>query len=135
MQINRLAGTVFLAALMAGASAPHLAAQGTSPAMFDAVTESKKVIEQLGLGKFAEIEARFSPEMATALPAGQLATAWGQLTAQAGKLTELGEPRIEDRDGVRLVIFPATYANATLNLILAWSADHKLAGLLAQPRG
>lgn len=113
---------------------PRAEAQGTSPAMFDAVTESKKVIADLGAGKFADVEARFSTEMAQALPAGQLATAWGQLTSQAGKLTELGEPRIEDRDGARIVIFPATYEHAAVNLILAWTADHKLGGLLAQPR-
>ena len=134
MRRTRLAGSLFLAALLTGLSTPALSAQGTSPAMFDEVAESKKVIEQLGLGKFAEIEARFAPEMATALPAGRLATAWGQLTTQAGKLTELGEPRIEDREGVRIVIFPATYENAALNLIVAWTADHKLGGLLAQPR-
>jgi len=131
---NRLTGSLFLATLMACMVVPGLSAQGTSPAMFDAVTESKKVIEQLGLGKFTEVEARFSTEMATALPAGQLSTAWGQLTTQAGKLTSLGEPKIEDRDGVRVVIFPASYENVTVNLILAWTADHKLGGLLAQPR-
>ena len=133
-QTARRAASTTIAALLLLLGAPRAQAQGTSPAMFDAVTESRKVIEDLGLGRFAEVEARFAPEMAQALPAGQLATAWGQLTSQAGKLTELGEPRIEDREGVRVVIFPATYEHVAVNLIVAWTADHKLGGLLAQPR-
>jgi hypothetical protein len=126
-----MAGMLAIGAL---GGANTIAAQTPSPAMFDHVAESRMVIEALGAGKFTEVEARYDPEMLQALPAGQLAVAWAQITTQAGKLTELGEPRVEDREGMRLVIFPATYERAPLNLILAWTAEHKLGALLAQPR-
>jgi hypothetical protein len=126
-----VAGVVAMGVLC---GAETVAAQTPSPAMFDHVAESRLVIAELGAGKFTEVEARYSAEMLQALPAGQLAVAWAQITTQAGKLTELGEPRVEDREGMRLVIFPATYERAPLNLILAWTAEHKLGALLAQPR-
>lgn len=111
-------------------------AQAAPPAAgFDAKAEARRVIDALGESRFAEVEARFSAQMAAALPAGQLAVAWNQLTVQAGTLKVLGEPKLEERDGVTVVTFPAEYERAKLNLIIAWDGERRLAGLLAQPAG
>lgn len=108
----------------------------TPPApAFDAKVESRKVVDALAESRFSEIEARYSPQMAEALPVGQLAVAWGQLTAQVGTMKELGEPRVEEQNGATVVIFPAEYDGAKLNLVIAWNAERKLVGLLAQPAG
>lgn len=110
-------------------------AQAPPAAEFDAKVEARKVIDALAESRFSEIEARYGPEMAAALPVGQLAVAWGQLTAQVGTMKELGEPRVEDRNGATVVVFPAEYEGAKLNLIVAWNVERKLVGLLAQPAG
>lgn len=111
-------------------------AQTPAPAPgFDAKVESRKIVDALAESRFTEIEAHFSPEMAAALPVGQLAVAWGQLTAQVGTMKELGEPRVEEQNGATVVIFPAEYDGAKLNLVIAWNAQRKLVGLLAQPAG
>jgi hypothetical protein len=111
-------------------------AQATPPApAFDAKVEARKVVDALAESRFSEIEARYSPEMAEALPVGQLAVAWAQVTSQVGTLKELGEPRVEERNGATVVTFPAEYEGAKLNLIVAWNAERKLVGLLAQPAG
>jgi hypothetical protein len=105
------------------------------PPEFDAKVEARKVVDALTESRFGEIEARYSPEMAEALPVGQLAVAWGQLTAQVGTMKELGEPRVEEQNGATVVTFPAEYEGAKLNLVVAWNAERKLVGLLAQPAG
>lgn len=125
---------MLLAATTLLVSAP-LRAQAPAAPAFDPIVESRKVIDALGAARFAEIEARYGPEMAQALPAGQLAIAWGQLVTQVGALKELGEPRLEEQNGIRIVTFPATYDGAHLTLLVGWNSDHKLVALLARPAG
>ncbi|MFN2315875.1 MAG: DUF3887 domain-containing protein [Gemmatimonadales bacterium] len=110
-------------------------AQAPPAAEFDAKVESRKVIDALAESRFSEIEARYSSQMAEALPVGQLAVAWGQLTAQVGTMKTAGEPQVADQNGATVVTFPAEYEGAKLNLIVAWNAERKLVGLLAQPAG
>ena len=121
-----------LAATVLLASVPVEAQQSGE---FDHKVEARKIVDALAESRFTEIEAHFSPEMAAALPVGQLAVAWGQLTAQVGTMKELGEPRVEEQNGATVVIFPAEYEGAKLNLVIAWNAERKLVGLLAQPAG
>lgn len=124
-----LAATTLFGANMSTAQTPAPAPE------FDAKVEARKIVDALAESRFTEIEARYSSQMAEALPVGQLAVAWGQLTAQVGTMKELGEPRVEERNGATVVIFPAEYEGAKLNLIVAWNAERKLVGLLAQPAG
>lgn len=121
-----LAATMFLGAL------PVAAQQGEG---FDHRVEARKVIDALGASRFAEVEGRFSAQMAAALPPGQLAQAWAQVTAQVGTLKSLGEPQVQEQNGATVIIFPAEYERGKLNLIVAWDPERKLVGLLAQPAG
>lgn len=125
-----LAATMLMAVSSAWAQSP-----APAPAPFDAVAESRKVIDALGAGRFAEVEARYSPEMLQALPVGQLAVAWAQVNQQLGALKRMGEPKVEVRDGITVVTFPAVYDVAPINLLVMWNAAGKMAGLLAQPGG
>lgn len=130
--MKRFRPLALLAATFLLASVPVEAQQSGE---FDHKVESRKIVDALAESRFSEIEERYSPEMAAALPVGQLAVAWGQITAQVGTMKTLGEPRVEERDGVTVVIFPATYDGVNLNLIIAWNIERKLVGLLAQPAG
>jgi len=133
MQFATLARPLMLFAATTLASTATLRAQTPPPAAFDAVAEARKVVEDLKAERYAAIEARFSPEMAQALPVGQLKTAWMQLLTQVGAFQSVADPRIERPGGVTVVVFPATYEKSKINLIVAWDASNKLAGLLAQP--
>lgn len=106
-----------------------------APIEFDAKAEAQKVIDALGARKFGEVEAKFSAQMAAALPAGRLAMAWDQLHAQAGALKAIGEPQVQEQNGMTIVTFPAEYEQGKLNIVIAWDGERKLAGLLAQPAG
>jgi len=132
MTVARLIRPLVLLAATTLAVSGTARAQAPSPA-FDAVAEAKKVVADLSQGRFAEVEARFTPEMAQAIPAGQLSQLWAQLIAQAGAFKEVGEPQMEEREGLRIVTFPATYEGGKVNLRVVWNADRKLAGLQAQP--
>ncbi len=110
-------------------------AQGAPAQRFDAKAEARKVVDALAAGRFGEIEARYSTQMLEALPVGRLAAAWSQVTTQVGAMKSVGEPRVEEQDGATIVIFPAEYEGARLNLVIAFNAEHKLVGLLAQPGG
>jgi hypothetical protein len=115
---------------------PTLGGAQASPApAFDAKVEARKVVDALAAGRFGEIEARYSAQMLAALPVGQLAVAWGQLTSQVGAMKSLGDPRVEEQNGATVVTFPAEYDGARLNLVIAFDALRKLVGLLAQSGG
>lgn len=126
---------ILLAATTLFGATTSSAQAAPAPVEFDAKAEARKVVDALGESRFSEVEARFNAQMAAALPAGQLAMAWSQLTAQVGTLKVLGEPKLEEQNGVTIVTFPAEYEQAKLNLIIAWDGERRLAGLLAQPAG
>ena len=130
--MKRFRPLALLAATVLLASVPVAAQQSGE---FDHKAEARKIVDALAESRFTEIEALYSPEMAAALPVGQLAVAWAQVTAQVGTMKELGEPRVEEQNGATVVIFPAEYEGAKLNLVIAWNAERKLVGLLAQPAG
>ncbi len=133
MKLSRLARPLVLLAATTLAAPVALRAQAPAAPAFDAVAEARKVVADLAAGRFAEVEARYSTEMAQALPAGRLALAWAQVAQMAGEFREVADPRVEQQGAAVVVTFPATYERARLNLIVAFDAGHKLAGLLAQP--
>lgn len=135
MTVARLIRPLLLMAATTLAVPAGARAQAAPAPAFDAVGEAKKVVADLSQGRFAAVEARFTPEMAQAIPAGQLAQLWAQLIAQAGAFKEVAEPTMEEREGMRIVTFPATYESAKVHLRVVWNADRKLAGLQAQPAG
>jgi len=87
---------------------------------------------QLGDGRFAEIERSFTPQMATALPAAKLAQIWGQLTAQAGTLREVGQPRAAASGAAAVVTVPLTLERGAFDLVVT-VAGERIAGLWIRP--
>jgi uncharacterized protein len=83
---------------------------------------------QLAEGRFSEIEPRFTPEMAGALPAAKLAQIWAQLTAQAGPLRAIGQPRAAQRGSAALVTVPLRFEKGAFDLAVTVSGE-RIAGL------
>ncbi len=100
---------------------------------FDAAREADKVLDTMDAGDFAAVHARFDTTMAAAITAEQLAQGWKALPAQAGALKARGDARVVDRDGRTLVSIPLHYEKAELNAMLAFDAEHRIAGFAIRP--
>lgn len=87
----------------------------------------------LAKGDVDAVAARFSPQMAAALPPERFREFWGGLSAQLGALQSLGEPVVRSEAGVENAWVPATFANAVVSLRLFFDAEGRLAGLRVVP--
>lgn len=125
--MTRRFALLVLAACGAGlAAAPGHAASAESLAT--------EVAGDLVAGRLAAVVARFTPEMAKALPQPTLAALWNGVVGQAGAVRELGTPRRlpTSAPGVVVMIVPMTLERARLDLKVS-VADDRVAGLFISP--
>lgn len=83
-------------------------------------------------GKFAELEAQFTPQMASALPADRLAQTWRGIIAKTGPLRGTGTPRETQQGGLTAIIVPLRFDGGILDLVLSYQQG-KIAGLFIRP--
>jgi len=83
-------------------------------------------------GRFADLTAQFTPQMASALPADRLAQTWQGLLAQAGPLRGTGTPREMQQGALTIVVVPLRFARAALDLVLSYDQG-RIAGLFIRP--
>src|SRR5262249_61504052 len=109
-----------------------------APALARAQEPSEKmalaIVEKLIAGKFSEIVAQFSPEMAAAVPGPALEQAWDQLTATEGPVRGLGAPRTTWRDDVAVTVVAVQFQRTSFDIRMTIRAG-RLAGLLIIPVG
>jgi hypothetical protein len=122
MSIARASFIVMVAACLFAA---HAAAQTPQQSALAAA-------RMLDEGRFADLGAQFTPQMASALPADRLAQTWRGVVAQAGPLRGTGTPREMRQGGLTIVIVPLRFERATLDLMLSYQQD-KIAGLFIRP--
>jgi len=104
-----------------------------APAQSDAIAAALSVLDAMDAGDFAGVHARFDETMAAAVSEDQLRTLWTSLPSQIGAAKGRGEPRMRERDGVRVVVVPLMYEAATLDASLAFEADGRISGFLIKP--
>jgi uncharacterized protein len=92
------------------------------------------VAGELASGKFAEIAARFTPEMAKALPESALEQAWADLRSKAGPVRNIGTARIKQQVPVTVVIVPLQLERGAFDLQVS-VAGGRVAGLFIVPAG
>ncbi|HUH90203.1 MAG TPA: DUF3887 domain-containing protein, partial [Lysobacter sp.] len=90
-------------------------------------------LDQLDAGDFAGAEARFTVQMASAVPAAKLKAVWDSLPQQAGPAKGRGEARLAKHDDMHVVIIPLHHEKAELLAQIAIDADGRIAGFLVQP--
>ena len=83
-------------------------------------------------GRFAAIEARFSPAMREAFPVDGLKSIWWALTTDFGAFASRGESQSSDRDGAVLVVIPIAFERRTIDLKLVFDGE-ALVGLFHAP--
>ncbi|MFN7989424.1 MAG: alpha/beta fold hydrolase [Thermoanaerobaculia bacterium] len=120
--------------LLAPAPAPAAApAAATALAAPRTAELAREVTALLAKGDLDAVAARFSPQMAAALPAERFKQVWNGLPAQLGALKSLGAPVVRSEGGVESAWVPATYENAVVSLRMAFDAEGRLAGLRVLP--
>lgn len=117
-------------ALATPADPPEAAAAGTA-ARAEAL--AREVAGHLRKGETAAVAARFSPQMAAALPAERFREVWGSLPAQLGALKSLGEPVVRVVEGVGNAWVPAAYEKALVSLHMVFDGEGRLIGLRIVP--
>lgn len=94
---------------------------------------AREVAGHLRKGDTAAVAARFSPQMAAALPAERFREIWGSLPAQLGALKSIGEPVGRVVEGVGNAWVPAAYEKSLVSLHMVFDAEGRLVGLRILP--
>ena len=127
---------LLVAALSLAGARPAPAEPPKPPAASPAsrtVALAKEVASLLAKGETAAVAARFSPQMAAALPAERFREVWSSLPAQLGALKSLGEPVVRTEAGAEGAWVPATFEKTVVSLRMAFDADGRLSGLRIVP--
>jgi hypothetical protein len=96
-------------------------------------TVARDVATQLGKADFDAIEAKFSAQVAQALPHGELAKVWGTVIEKTGPLAGCEQKDIKTMPQGTLVTLSCKFEKVTLPLVIGVDADAKIAGLRVLP--
>jgi len=99
----------------------------------DPASIAAALLDELDARDYAAAAARFTPEMAAAVPADKLAAVWESLPSQAGVATGRGEPQVAVAGDTAIVTIPLHYAGAELVAKVAVDAQGKVPGFVIQP--
>jgi dienelactone hydrolase len=105
----------------------------TAPSKSDPIAAANAVLNDMDAGRYDAVYARFSPEMAAAVDAGQLKTVWMSMPLQFGKFQHRGAARVENAKGTTVVVIPLVYEHLTLEALVATDANGRIAGFLVRP--
>ena len=94
---------------------------------------AREVAALLAKGDLDAVAARFSAQMAAALPVEKLREVWTALPGQLGALKSLGTPVVRTEGGVENAWVPATFERAVVSLRMYFDAEGRLAGLRIVP--
>jgi Protein of unknown function (DUF3887) len=103
------------------------AASGQEPTRYTKVADQLK--DLINAGDYAGIQAKFNKQMDAALPLDKSTAFFKGLTRQVGKIQKFGEPR--SVGGV--MVFPAKFEKATLDMQIALDGRGLIAGLMFKP--
>jgi pimeloyl-ACP methyl ester carboxylesterase len=101
----------------------------------DAVKTARQFAESLAKGRYDDAAKLYDETMAKALPVEKLKAAWEQVAASSGAFKSLGEPAASKEGGYDVVIIPAKFKNASLNLRIVVNDQRQVAGFFIQPGG
>ena len=92
-----------------------------------------EVMNEIVAGNFKKVETQYNSTMAAALPPGRLAQAWAQLIAQAGEFKGIAQASSQRTQELQVVTFVSVFQRATLDAIIVFGSDGRIAGLRFVP--
>lgn len=94
---------------------------------------ARQLVDRLDRGQFDEVVAMFDAKMQDVLPANKLQEAWQSVTAQVGPFQGQLEARTEQRDAYQVVFVTGQFAQAVLDIQIAFDQEGRVAGLFFVP--
>jgi alpha-beta hydrolase superfamily lysophospholipase len=100
-----------------------------------AIGHAARVLDLLGAGKFEDVAAEFNAKMAAAMPVARLRDVWTAVRGQAGALTSIISQRVVTQPTGNLTVVNACqFEKATLNVMVSFDPENKIAGMNISPR-
>jgi len=106
----------------------------TLTAQTDGVSHARRVLDLLRQEKFADVTKEFNAQMAAALPAQTLAQVWAAMRTQVGEFKSESSQQSANAGGVNVVTLGVQFERAAANMVVAFDAENKIAGLQFVPR-
>jgi uncharacterized protein len=106
----------------------------TLTAQTDGVSHARRVLDLLRQEKFADVAKEFNAQMAAALPAQTLAQVWAAMRAQVGEFKSESSQQSANAGGVNVVTLGVQFERAAANMVVAFDAENRIAGLQFVPR-
>lgn len=94
---------------------------------------SAAVLADLEAGRFAEVAARFGPELLAAVPAEKLAAVWGDLSKSFGALKSRGAAQASPSPAGTLIVQRLEFEGGKLDMKTTVDAAGRVVGLLITP--
>ncbi len=130
MRIRSLTGAALIAAMLISITA---AAQ--APAQQDYEAMARAVIGDLAARRFDRVTARFTEQMAQALPGDKLGTSWDAVIAQVGAFQSITSVENDEVAGNHIVLVTCAFERLTLTFRLVFDSQGRLAGFSSVPPG
>jgi len=121
--------SIFIAVLIPLSALPTPAQ--TPPS--DSRAHAAEVLDDITAGRFEAVEAQFADEVSAALPPGMLARTWEQLTAQVGDFKRAAKGASQQMQGNRIETRVCVFERATLDAVIAFTPEGRIAGLRFVP--
>jgi fermentation-respiration switch protein FrsA (DUF1100 family) len=100
-----------------------------------AIDHAKRALDLLGHDRFEDVAQEFNAQMAAAMSASQLRDLWLTVRQQVGTFTSFIDQRVTTQAaGVTAVILGCQFDKTPVNVIVAFDAENKIAGLRITPR-
>lgn len=100
-----------------------------------AVDHARRVVQLLREEKFDDVAREFNAQVAAAMSAERLRQVWSTFTQQAGPFTSFIDQRVTTpAAGITAVVLGCRFEKTAVNVILAFDAAQKIAGLRFVPR-
>jgi uncharacterized protein len=99
-----------------------------------AIDHARKIRQSLIQGEFEDVTREFTSQMAAALTAERLGQVWAGLKQQAGEYQSEISAQTSRQQGFTAVTIGCQFGRVALDMIVAFDADNKIAGLRFVPR-
>jgi hypothetical protein len=100
-----------------------------------AVEHAKRIVDRLAQDKVDEVASEFNAKVAAAMSASQLREVWSAVRQQTGKFTSFIDHRVTTpAPGITAVSLGCQFEKTAMNVIVAFDAENRIAGLRFAPR-
>jgi dienelactone hydrolase len=123
---------IFVTALMT-AMLISMVAAAQAPAQQDYEAMARTVIADLVAKRFDRVAARYTEQMAQALPADKLAASWNGVITQVGAFQSITSVEKEELAGNHIVFVTCAFEKLTLTFRMVFDSQGKFAGFSSVP--